>query len=245
MKQVAIAAVALILGIVIGGLGPRQDLRALERKVADLTFSEEQCRSTLGADLAAFMRNGAGGRSSAPSARPAEPKTNPLGDRDPDVLAEENPEAAELAEAIAAEQEAMNEEVAENLENIPSEELELARTALELRRAQARAAIVEDARPDDTQMETIDSAVQEMNDSLMGMADELVTMLDSGEEPTRREAMEFAADALDTMLVAEDAMRGALDDDQLDSLDDAALDPFSYVSPDLVDLLEGLGATPE
>ncbi len=240
MKQVAIAAVALILGIVIGGLGPRQELRALERKVSDLTLSEEQCRSTLGADLAAFMRNGAGSRPARVGSG-----TNPLGDRDPDVLAEENPEAAELAEAIADEQEAMNAEVADSLEDIPAEELEIARTALELRRAQARAALIEDARPDDTQMETIDDAVREMNDSLVGLADELVTMLDNGQEPTRREAMEFAADALDTMLIAEEQMRAALDPDQLGALDDAALDPFSYVSPDLVDLLEGLSAPAE
>jgi hypothetical protein len=76
---------------------------------------------------------------------------------------------------------------------------------------------------------------------LLDLADEMAVMLESGEDPTRRDAMEFAADALDSMLLAEDAMRSALDADQIDQLDEAALDPFSYVSPELVDLLSGLG----
>ena len=52
--------------------------------------------------------------------------------------------------------------------------------------------------------------------------------------------MEFAADALDTLLAAEDAMRGSFDEDQLDGLPDSAVDPFSYVDPDIVDVLAQL-----
>ena len=67
-------------------------------------------------------------------------------------------------------------------------------------------------------------------------------MFEEGREPTRRDAMEFAADALDAMLVAEDAMRSSLDAEQLADLPDGALDPFSYVAPELVDVLTRLGA---
>ncbi|MCO4771467.1 MAG: hypothetical protein KDA24_15650 [Deltaproteobacteria bacterium] len=231
MKQIAVAAVALVLGVILGGLGPRGEVRALEEKMAGMT-SDGPCTSTVGSDLAALMSPRTQQR--APSTR------NPLGDRDPDVIAEESPEAVELVEQMNDED--VGEELAEGVQNIPSEELELARTALELRRAQARAVLLEDARPDETQMETIDGAVTEMNDQLMGMADELATMIENGEEPSRREAMEFAADALDTMLVAEESMRAALDADQLGDLEDGALDPFSYVDPELVTVLEGLGA---
>ena len=158
-------------------------------------------------------------------------------------LAEANPEAAQLAAEIDAEQANVGSEIADDLnEGFSDEQLDIARTALELRRAQARAALMEAANPGERQMEAIDDAVHIMNATLMDMADEMVELLESGEEPTRREAMEFAADALDTMLLAEDGMRAALDPDQLDLVDDAALDPFSYVSPDLVELFAGLGA---
>jgi len=233
MKQIAIAAVALILGLVLGGLGPRSDLRALEAKVATMS-SGGDCTSSVGSDLAALMA--AGSRRSA--------ARNALGDRSPDVIAEENPEAAALVEEInAGEDEALGDLAQDLSEGIDSEQLELARTALELRRAQARASLVEDADPDETQLEAIDGAVNDMNSSLMGLASELTEMINNGEEPTRQDAMSFAADALDTMIIAEESMRGALDPDQLAALQDGSLDPFSYVDPELVSVLEGLGAT--
>ena len=94
-------------------------------------------------------------------------------------------------------------------------------------------------------VEDIDTAVKDMNTQLMGMADELAAMLENGEEPSRRQAMEFAADALDTMIGTEEAMRAALDEDQIAELEDGALDPFSYIDPELVSVLEGLGAPVE
>lgn len=240
MKHVAVAAIALVLGIVLGGLGPRSDLRKLEQKYAEM--EDGPCKSTFGSDLATLM--GGGFTPDAPAERPKrnQPETNPLGDRDPDVIAAENPEAAELVEEMARNEEEGREELAEDLsEGIDEEQLELARTALELRRAQARAALVEDADPDEVQLESIDNAVRDMNDSLNNLAEELTTMINEGETPTRRDALEFAADALDTMIVAEDSMRDALDADQLEALEEGALDPFSYVDPGLIDVLESLG----
>ena len=79
-----------------------------------------------------------------------------------------------------------------------------------------------------------------MNDSLLTLSGELTDMMENGEEPERRQAMSFAAEALDTMLTAEDRFRDALSQDQIDALDDQALDPFSYISPDIIDTLQSL-----
>lgn len=237
MKYVAVAALALVLGLVLGGLAPRAELRALENQVAEARASDAECRSTLGQDLATLM---AGAREARAPQPPRD--RNPLGDRDPDTLAAENPEAAELAAEMDAEREAAGEAMADPIRDIDPEQLELARTALELRRSQARAALLEDAQPSERQMEDIDNAVRGMNDRLMGLAGELVTMIESGQEPSRYDAMSFAADALDTMLAAEDDMRSALDPDQLEGIDDSVLDPFSFVDPELVTLLESMGA---
>lgn len=246
MKHVAIAAIALVLGLILGGLGPRSDMRKLEKKYA--AMDDGPCKSTLGSDLATLMGGGFG--KDLPNTRPTrnerKPATNALGDRDPDVIAAENPEAAELvAEMKAGEEEGAEELVEELADGIDEEQLQLARTALELRRAQARASLIEDAEPGETQLETIDMAVNAMNDSLNSLASELTDMINEGVEPTRRDAMEFAAEALDAMLVAEDSMRGALDSDQLDQLEDGSLDPFSYVDPNLVDVLSKLGQPEE
>ena len=232
MNQIVLAALSLLVGLVLGGLGPRSEVRHLQKQLEEQP--DGPCVSTVGADLAALM----GGRNRGQQA----PQRSPLGDREPAELAEMNPEAAELVESMSDEQERMEEGVREELSSgIGEEEQELARTALELRRAQARAALVEDARPDETQMEAIDTAVKDMNDSLLELADEMAEILESGEEPTRRDAMAFAADALDTMLVAEDEMRSALDADQIEQLDEGALDPFSYVGPEIIDVLGGMG----
>ena len=100
--------------------------------------------------------------------------------------------------------------------------------------------LIEGADPSDEQLQNIDQAVQDMNDALLSLSGELTEIIEGGEEPDRRQAMSFAADALDTMLAAEDAMRDTLSQDQIDALDDGALNPFSYISPDIIDTLEGL-----
>ncbi len=245
MKHVAIAAIALVLGLILGGLGPRADMRKLEKKYA--AMDDGPCKSTLGSDLATLM--GGGFAKDLPDRRPGRndrPPRNPHGDRDPAVIAAEDPEAVELLNSMDAENARDAEELSEDLaDGIDADQLKLARTALELRRAQARASLIEEAEPGETQLENIDNAVQGMNDTLHGLASELTEMINAGETPTRRDAMEFAAEALDAMLVAEDSMRGALDADQLDLLEDGALDPFSYVDPSLVDVLEKLGQTEE
>lgn len=228
MRLFVIAALSLIGGIVIGGLGPRQELRALRAQMAEL--EEKDCpNETISKDLAALF--GAAGGARSPERAEA------------DRLAAENPEVAEqLDEMDAARDEAraeMGDALRENAAN--ADELKAARTALELRRAQARAALVEDAAPSEAQLDDIDAAVTEMNAGLNQLASELVEMMARGEEPSRRDAMAFAADALDTLIIAEDRIAATLDDDQLESVDDQAIDPFSYVDPALVDVLAGLG----
>lgn len=228
MRLFVIAALSLIGGIVIGGLGPRQELRALRAQMAEL--EETDCpNETISKDLAALF--GAAGGARSPERAEA------------DRLAAENPEVAEqLDEMDAARDEAraeMGDALRENAAN--ADELKAARTALELRRAQARAALVEDAAPSEAQLDDIDAAVTEMNAGLNQLASELVEMMARGEEPSRRDAMAFAADALDTLIIAEDRIAATLDDDQLESVDDQAIDPFSYVDPALVDVLAGLG----
>jgi len=232
MKYVAVAAVALILGIVLGGLGPRAELREAQQASKELAAAPCPEGPSVGADLAQFF---GGARTMSPP--PESPQQRV------DRLQAANPEAAELAEEIEAAEAEAEAEVADAIRAAVQneEELEIARAALELRAAQARAALVEQADPDRDQQQAIDEAYGEMNDSLMDLAGELGDLVAEGREPTRREAMTFAADALDAMLAAEQQVEGALQADQLADLDDGAINPFSHVDPALMDVLIELG----
>ncbi len=240
MKYIAVAAVAIVLGVLLGGIGPRGEARDLRDRIREI--EETPCTNQFGRDLALLMGQGVGRTGSEPL--PFDDEPAPAGgERSPEEIAAENPAAAEMAQAMEEAEAEAEEEVREAvLEGLSDEEeLEAFRTALELRRAQARAALREQADPDDDQWATLDGAVDQMNGTLIGLGEELTEMLASGEDPTRRDAMEFTADALDALLEAEDQMRGALDEEQLAELDDETLDPFSYIDPELIDVLMELG----
>ena len=112
----------------------------------------------------------------------------------------------------------------------------MAREAMELRRTQARAALAE-AGVSDEQLSSIDEAMDRMNQDLSALTETFVATVQEGGEPDRREMMMFAADTLDVLLEGEDALYGVLDEEQRADIDDAALDPFSYIDGGVVDAL--------
>jgi hypothetical protein len=231
MKLVAVAAVTLVLGLILGGLPPRAELRRVEKQLAEAVAQD--CGGQVGRDLALLLGQGGGLDRPTPQeealARPAE-------------IAEAHPGAEQEVARFDAEIEAAEQEVASDLEEFAAsgEELELARTALDLRRAQSRAALVEDTDPSDEQLDAIDQAYGDMNEVLVGLSAELAEMLATGDTPGRKDAMTFAADALDAMLAAEQSVEGLLEAEQLDGLDEDVLNPFNYIDPQVLDSLEGL-----
>ncbi len=80
-----------------------------------------------------------------------------------------------------------------------------------------------------------------MNADLRVLATEFVAVYkESGEEPSRRDMMAFAADSLDVLITTEDALTGSLAPEQQDALSEESLDPLSYVDGSLVDVLAEL-----
>lgn len=121
------------------------------------------------------------------------------------------------------------------------EALSAARDAMALRQRQAWAALEEQARPNREQMADIESALDDMNAELRLLAEDFVARIRDG-EPSRRDAMLFAADTLDVLLEADERLFSALDEDQRAALQEETLDPMSYVDPGLLDVfleLEG------
>ena len=243
MKQIAIAAVALIAGFVAGGLGPRADLRVAENALADAVRAAP---SSVGPYLARLLGGSTAASSPYPPSDDAEIDREAVDAADPRdaaiqeaaELEDDNPELVEALEDMDAEHEKTREDVADSLGGGVSEDkLDAARTALDLRRAQTRAALVEQLNPSIEQLESLDRAYDSMNTVLVGLSEEIAGMVNDGEVPERRDAMAFAADALDAMLESEDAALGLLDQDQLDGMEDDLLDPFKWVDPEILDSL--------
>jgi hypothetical protein len=121
----------------------------------------------------------------------------------------------------------------ENME----EAMAMAREAMDMRSAQAWAALDEQADLSDEQSAAFNEAVDQLNAELMNAATELVDTVQSGEEPTRREGLVFADNLLGAILEADDAIYNTLSDEQRGEVDGEVLDPLAYVDSSIVDKL--------
>jgi len=215
MRYAIAAAVALVVGIVLGGLFPRAEVRELRSQVSEL--EERECRTPVGRELATLLT-----RPPVPPPAPApapEAWEEPETDEPPPPPGETDVPEPDFA---------------------PEEGIEVMKEALELRRVQARAALLEDADPDDAQLGEFDAAIADMNVALREIAEDVVARVQDYGEPTRHEMMVFAADTLDVLIEAEERMVSTLDEEQLEQVEDASVDPFSYVDPALLDLFAEL-----
>jgi hypothetical protein len=230
MKYAVVAAIALVVGLVLGTVPFQGRLSSMQTALDNAKAQE--CKPRVGQELATMF---AGGRLSG-MGQDGEPSP-----------------PAEAGEEMDADRETTSEDAGsrrrgfqiggEDIEWTDDEErnMGLAKEALELRRTQARAALMEDAAPDEDQLAFMDEALDQMNRELEVLAEDLIAEVnESGGEPSRRDMMGFAADALDIFITAEDAITDSLDDDQLASVEDGSLDPFSYVDPELIDLFAEL-----
>ena len=222
-----LAAVALVAGLVIGGLGPRQEARRL-REALDAAPEVADCptdRAEISPQIAGVFRG------------------RPLDHRLPVGAPDEQGRTGAPDEPVAATgspgaEGGEGDEVAAAIED-PEEAIRLAKQAMELRRAQARQALIE-AGATPAQLAAVDRAMAEMNDRLTALTEEFVGTIEAGEQPDRREMMLFAADTLDALITSEDALYSTFDAETRAALDETALDPFSYVDGRVVEQLATL-----
>ena len=226
ISQVVFAALGIVIGVVIGGLGPREELRSLRAQQR----TEARAGRSMGAEVARiFQGRGPAADLDAP---PSQVEPEPVLNAPPDALpgdpstAPADPELVEGPPAMA----------------LPdTESIEAMRDAMNLRANQAREALIQDADPDEDQLAEIDLAFADMNANLKELATGFVaTYQASGAEPSRRDMMAFAADSLDVLIDSEDAITATLTPDQIAALSEESLDPLSYVDGSLVDVLSEL-----
>lgn len=232
-------AVALVVGLVLGGLGPRSEVRELRDKVFDLERQAARRAPLLGSELTDILT-----RSTALSERRA-------GVAAPSEGGPPDPAVAEVLDGLPAEPPSgEREQAARTREEIEARagagrprsdgsELSTLREALDARAAQARAALFEDAAPRGAQMEAIDQAILDMNDQLFTTLRDALEGGAPGEPLSRREMMGLGAEVFDILVTAEDRMLDVLTPDQRQRVREEATDPTSFFDPGLIDLLDG------
>lgn len=220
-------AVALLAGVVIGGVGPRAALREARAELARV--DPKRCeRAAVGREVARAIATGIAKNDAARATRPR-PAPPPVEPEAP-VASTAPPESP--ATAITGSIELPAPDPAE------AEEARLAADTLDLRQRQAFAAFVEQARPSAAQLAAIEDVVDAMNAELAVVAEDLFALVASGEEPTRLDWMVFASDFLDVFIEAEMSLSESLTDEQLASVDPAVLDPFSFIDGRVAESLE-------
>lgn len=228
MRTIIAAAIGIVVGVIIGGFPSAMRLSNSEAKVAEL--QDRDCAgSPFAGAVAGLLERGA----DRPTAPVDDIDTDLNGDlpADPAAPADGNGVHVQFGDAPPNGEKSA-------LEGLDS--VDAVRTALDVRRTQARAALIEDADPSEEQLAAIDEAMSTMSGELGALTEELTAQLNEGGEPSRRDSMVFAAEALDVLINAEDRMAGILTEEQRAAADPESLDPLSWLDPALAEQLANL-----
>jgi len=225
MKYVLAIGLSLLAGVLAGVLSQRGPLQRAEDRASELEERDCSPKKGLGRGLAAAMHG-----QPLQMVEPQEPST-------PEPFEDEiDPAAAELAAELDEAAAEVGEELAEEVDDVAAE-LDLLMTAQDMRRAQARAALVEQADPSDDELASFDESMEAMNDDLLDISREFVDSVEDIEDVSRRDMMVLAADVLDVMIEADEAAERSMPGVDLADIDDEAVDPFSYIDPSILEVL--------
>jgi hypothetical protein len=225
-RVLVVGAATFVVGFVVGGVGPRGELRAAEAENFEL--QRKGGRGAGSGELSRILTGRLGPEGVERGGRAPGGAFPPAAD-----------DAATPGDEIPGPEEQAGEDEVPDLRSRGDAQAAL-REAIAARAAQARAALTEDADPSPQQLARIDAAYAEMNDALDGLAREFVQRTRDGEPMGRREMMAFGADLLDVLVTAEDKVLGSIEADQRSALREEASDPTSYVDARIVDMISEL-----
>ncbi len=235
-RVAVVAGATFVGGLVVGGLGPRSEVRALEAENFELQRKATRSGGA-GSDLAKLLS----GNLEPGMAEPGRPRRGGFGGG-----SAEEPTEIGVGEAGSSELDA-EAPAADGVEPAAPPSIEDTRAAMremvEARAAQARAALDEDVDPSPEQLAVIDQAVADMNTSLQDIARDFVDRSRSGEVVGRREAMGFGSELIDVLVTTEDRILGALTPEQRAMAREEATDPTAFVDASIVDMLSELENT--
>lgn len=200
-----------MLGFLLGGIGPRRESAELHERIDSLTE-----------DLIEAQRN----------ARPRSMRYMPLPGMD--ALAQSAPTPARTPRQRVT-VETMEPESTPGDTPTPSptpfdmQAFDAAVTAQRLRARQSRAALMEQADLNASEMATIDDVVAQMNDALAAYADELLAIAQSGEDPDALKLLGLSHDVTGILYDSQAAFEDIVGPDGLANTEESARQVWNYV----------------
>lgn len=241
VKQAGFIAIGVILGFVLGGIGPRRDLVERETQIAKLEEELTESRgSAFRASLPGFDRILGPGRERARDRSSAE---RPLeGEAAQDGPEEVRPRPPDTPGASA-------EPASSNDGGMPraswrerwrrrrrgGEEMDEFRTAAEaqlVRTAQSRAALIEQAELTQEETAVLDSALRRMNDDLYGHGEEILDLVMRDEPPSPRDMLGVAHDVTGILHRGQLEIEALVGSERLANIEPSALEIWNYVDLD-------------
>ena len=209
MKYAIWAVVGIVLGFLLGGFGPRRESVKLRERVDELQNELVEARKSSPSRSTRFMplpgMDALPPRSTpvvTPSGGPIVAQTvNPDGDTDPVESPTPFDDMAAFDAAVSAQR---------------------------MRAAQSRQALREQANLDEGDMRDVDEIVDEMNQLLAEYADELLAMVESGEEPEPLEFLELSHEVTGILYDGQAALEGVIGDSYSD-VDETAKQVWNYI----------------
>ena len=215
------ALAGIVLGFVVGGIGPRGELSALQDDVSRLQDELVKARrqaarrsplSVIGLDRAGAPDDGQPApREETDAASSGLPDGPATGGRDtatpPPLVVEGEPGATPD----------------------PMAEYELAVQAQRVRIEQSRAALIEQADLDEGQVADLDAAMGRMNDQLAAMGEDLLGLIESGTEPDSKELLGVTHDVTGILYEAQVEMDEIIGAEAVPEVDPQSREVWNYV----------------
>ncbi len=224
MKTVLVGALTLLLGLALGGLGPRAELRRTRKELAE---AREAAANAGGAGLLPAL--GLGGLAVArdrAQARPPVPRFNP-----PERTA--SAQAPDPAPRPAADHDPPGEPRQRRSMSVfgkDGEGFAAAKAAADLRAAQFRAAFASEAHLSPEKQSALDGTLSKMNDEFAKAAGEIADEIArKGKAIRPRDMADVGVRLLDIYRRADDAMKAGLDDTGRAALDKTNFDPLTQI----------------
>lgn len=230
---VGLVAVAFVGGLILGGLGPRQEVRRLQD---ELFQAQKRGAGLAGADIARLVTGGLPGAKGFTAQGDADAEAGALPD-DPEGF-----NGAGGVDPFDATADRPRPAGVDDLRRSNKEEMALAQEAMGLRMEQARAALLQEVEATPEVEAAVDRAVDRMNDRLVEAAYTLNEFVELGVEPTRGELLRLGADVMGIMADGEQDLRAALGEGAADGLDPELFDPTSFLDPAVLDVVADAAA---
>ncbi len=219
-KLLVVGALALLVGVFAGGVGPRAELRRSQAEVAELRAAAARCGGAAALPLALGVGSLMAAQQRARAQSPAPPRFVPA---DP----QGGPPAPDPEQRPAQGDRGRGDAGAGG--RFEGQALAAARAAADLRAAQYRAAFVQEAQLTAAGQAAMDQAIARMNQELGRMGDEVAAQLESKSKLSPRDMADVGARVLDIYRRADDGFKAGLDERGRAALDHTDFDLLTQV----------------